>query len=98
MPEVWGPELQVFAEAFGESNDTELGILSEFTLKGMRRFLHGGKGHVNESNIIEAASYTEPDVAKLYSDFVQHCWPSVYMLQFPFNQYMKKVGFINQVH
>ncbi|KAI1296758.1 Serine/threonine-protein phosphatase PP1 isozyme 9 [Halotydeus destructor] len=95
-PAIWGIEMQVFVEAFCLANSaTDRGQLTEVSLREARKHVPKSDGSKPTSGavLVKAAGYSESDVNRIYSEFVQHCWPSQYMNLTSFDSYMTDIGF-----
>lgn len=91
IPDLWGPEPSVFGEAFLQ-NSIEKGAYTEYTLRDAMKFLPRDTPKTFYDEMLKSANFQEKDVARIYSDFVQHCYPSQYMVIPSFIDYMAKIG------
>lgn len=94
VDKVWGPELLEFSRwTAGSSSGGQR--IQEISLK--QAFCHVPRDPPRslEEAMLKSASVTEQDVERLYTDFVDHCFPAFAMTVWSFSQYMQKYGFEN---
>ncbi|RWR99338.1 uncharacterized protein B4U79_13324, partial [Dinothrombium tinctorium] len=68
------------------------GDLQEYSLDEAFQFVPREPLRSKEEEMLKSAVFTERDITKLYSDFIQHVYPSIYMSYPAFVDYMAKLG------
>ncbi|RWS03135.1 Calcineurin-like protein phosphoesterase [Dinothrombium tinctorium] len=91
IADLWGPEPSVFGDAF-VSNNVDKGAYTEFTLRDAMKYIPRETPRTVQDEMLKSAHFTEKDIAKVYSEFIQHVYPSQYMVFNSFADYMKKLG------
>ncbi|RWS08203.1 Calcineurin-like protein phosphoesterase [Dinothrombium tinctorium] len=91
VPELWGPEPYVFCEAF-LNNNIDKGAYTEYTLRDAMKYTARDPPKTYQDEMLKSANFTERDIAKIYGEFIQHCYPSHFMVFNSFADYMKKIG------
>lgn len=94
--EIWGPEPGIFTSAF-VTNTVEKGAYSEYTLREAIRFQPGDQPRNFQEEMLKSCHFERGDILRLYSDYVQHCFPSQNMNFVSFRDYMLKLGYEQQV-
>lgn len=64
----------------------------EFSLDDAMMYVPHEPPRNKEEEMLKSAIFTDRDINKLYSDFIQHCYPSHYMSYPSFVDYMNKIG------
>lgn len=88
---LWGPELIQFLRQ--SMKKPILQQIQEYSLEKAYHFLPREVPRNIEESILRSARLTEKDVERLYTDFVEHCYPSTYQTFESFRCYMEKFGF-----
>ncbi|KAJ6218593.1 hypothetical protein RDWZM_009750 [Blomia tropicalis] len=83
----WGPELEIFPRMTWSEPTS---VISEFTTKNALFYLQLEKSC--EQKLLFEAKLSEQQVLEIYSDYVEHCYPSFYMCFESFRVYMIKYG------
>ncbi|OTF72585.1 Calcineurin-like protein phosphoesterase [Euroglyphus maynei] len=91
---LWGPELIQFCRQSTKKPIVQQ--IEEFSLERAYFFLPRDTPRNLEESILQSAHLTEKDVERLYTDFVEHCFPSTYQTFESFRCYMSKHGFDRQ--
>lgn len=91
VTDLWGPEPCVFGEAFLH-NAIEKGAYTEYTLRDAMRYLPRETAKTFQDEMLKSANFMERDISRLYSEFIQHCYPSQYMVFPSFVDYMSRIG------
>ncbi|XP_074596477.1 uncharacterized protein LOC141851628 [Brevipalpus obovatus] len=91
IPDLWGPEPCVFGEAFLHSA-IEKGAYTEYTLRDAMRYMPRDSPKTFQDEMLKSANFQEKDIQRLYSEFIQHCYPSQYMVFPSFVDYMSRIG------
>lgn len=90
-PNLWGPELIEFVKlSLTPPIQTQI---YEFSLEEAFFFVPREPPRNMEELILRTSHITEKDVERLYSDFIEHCFPSFYQALESFKCYMEKYGF-----
>ena len=92
---MWGPEPVLI---FRDSSTQDKFLRSNFfesTVRMELRFMSkpNCKNPSPKEEFVKSAGYLEAECLKLYSDFLQHCYPSQYMNNHSFTKYAMKLGF-----
>lgn len=90
--EIWGPEPGIFTSAFA-TNSVEKGAYSEYTLREAIRFQPRDTPRTYQEEMLKSCHFERGDILRLYSDYVQHCYPSQNMNYVTFKDYMLKLGY-----
>lgn len=90
--EIWGPEPGMFTSAFATSS-VEKGAYSEYTLREAIRFQPRDPPRTYQEEMLRSCHFERGDILRLYSDYVQHCFPSQNMNFVSFYRYMTKLGY-----
>lgn len=90
--EIWGPEPGIFTSAFA-TNSVEKGAYSEYTLREAIRFQPRDQPRTYQEEMLKSCHFERGDILRLYSDYVQHCYPSQNMNFVSFRDYMIKLGY-----
>lgn len=90
--EIWGPEPGIFTSAFA-TNTVERGAYSEYTLREATRFQPSDSPKSLQEEMLKSCHFERSDILRLYSDYVQHCYPSQNMNFVSFRDYMRNFGF-----
>lgn len=90
--EVWGPEPGIFTSAFA-TNTVEKGAYSEYTLREAIRFQPREQARSSQEEMLKSCRFERGDILRLYSDYVQHCYPSQNMNYVSFKAYLIKLGY-----
>lgn len=88
---LWGPEPYLYGEEAMKSSVTNREIV-EFSLDDAMMYVPHETPRNKEEEMLKSAIFTEKDISKLYSDFIQHCFPSHFMSYPSFVDYMSKIG------
>lgn len=91
ITDLWGPEPCVFGEAFLH-NAIEKGAYTEYTLRDAMRYIPREPPKTFQDEMLKSANFHEKDITRLYSEFIQHCYPSQYMVFPSFVDYMSRIG------
>lgn len=89
---VWGPEPGIFSSAFA-TNTVERGAYSEYTLREAIRFQPRESPRNYQEEMLKSCHFERGDILRLYSDYVQHCFPSQNMNYVSFRDYLQKLGY-----
>jgi Ca2+-binding EF-hand superfamily protein len=87
---LWGPEIADFSQKISAAI---VHTINEYSLDEALTYVPRDPPRNLEEEMLKSTNYTEKDVERLYSDFVEHCFPSFFMTQTSFNDYMSKYGF-----
>lgn len=90
--EIWGPEPGMFTSAFA-TNSVEKGAYSEYTLREAIRFQPRDQPRTYQEEMLKSCHFERGDILRLYSDYIQHCFPSQNMNYVSFCDYLKKLGY-----
>ena len=90
--EIWGPEPGMFTSAFA-TNSVEKGAYSEYTLREAMRFQPSQHVRTYQEEMLKSCHFERGDILRLYSDYVQHCFPSQNMNFVSFKDYLIKIGY-----
>lgn len=90
--EIWGPEPGMFTSAFA-TNSVEKGAYSEYTLREAIRFQPRETPRTYQEEMLKSCHFERGDILRLYSDYVQHCFPSQNMNFVSFCDYLQKLGY-----
>lgn len=90
--EIWGPEPGIFTSAFATST-VEKGAYSEYTLREAIKFQPRDNPRTYQEEMLKSCHFERGDILRLYSDYVQHCFPSQNMNYVSFCKYMVKLGY-----
>jgi diadenosine tetraphosphatase ApaH/serine/threonine PP2A family protein phosphatase len=90
--EIWGPEPGMFTSAFA-TNSVEKGAYSEYTLREAIRFQPRDPPRTYQEEMLKSCHFERGDILRLYSDYVQHCFPSQNMNYVSFCDYLTKLGY-----
>lgn len=90
--EIWGPEPGMFTSAFA-TNSVEKGAYSEYTLREAIRFQPRTPPRTYQEEMLKSCHFERGDILRLYSDYVQHCFPSQNMNYVSFCDYLAKLGY-----
>lgn len=88
---VWGPEPEDYAQdkKLSSKRAKNTGI-TEQSYDKIKELLPKGKAKNEEQMMISEAGIGEPELDKLYDDYIEHCFPSVTMSFFSFKDYLSK--------
>lgn len=95
--EIWGPEPGMFTSAFA-TQSVEKGAYSEYTLREAVRFQPRDQPKTHQEEMLKSCHFERGDILRLYSDYVQHCFPSQNMNYVSFCDYLKRLGYEQQSH
>jgi len=97
MLDIWGPEPGMFTSAFATSS-VERGAYSEYTLREAIRFQprENQPARTYQEEMLKSCHFERGDILRLYSDYVQHCFPSQNMNYVSFCDYLNKLGYEQQ--
>ena len=87
---LWGPEVVQFARSLTQ---TKKQSINEYSLDDAFLYAPRDPPRNLEEVMLKSTNFTEKDVERLYSDFIEHCFPAFFMTQTSFNDYMSKYGF-----
>ena len=90
--DIWGPEPGMFTSAFA-TNSVEKGAYSEYTLREAIRFQPREQPRTYQEEMLKSCHFERNDILRLYSDYVQHCYPSQNMNFVSFCDYLKRLGY-----
>lgn len=90
--EIWGPEPGIFTSAFA-TQSVERGAYSEYTLREAIRFQPRDQPKTHQEEMLKSCHFERSDILRLYSDYVQHCFPSQNMNFTSFKDYLLKLGY-----
>lgn len=90
--DIWGPEPGIFTSAFATSS-VEKGAYSEYTLREAMRFQPRETPRTYQEEMLKSCHFERGDILRLYSDYVQHCFPSQNMNFVSFKSYLLKLGY-----
>lgn len=90
--EIWGPEPAIFTSAFA-TNSVERGAHSEYTLREAVKYQARDPALNHQEELLNSCHVERNDVLRLYSDYVQHCYPSQNMNFISFRDYMLRLGY-----
>lgn len=93
--DIWGPEPGIFTSAFA-TNSVEKGAYSEYTLREAIRYQPRDSPRTYQEEMLKSCHFERGDILRLYSDYVQHCFPSQNMNLVSFKDYMLKLGYESQ--
>uniref|UniRef100_T1K9T8 Serine/threonine-protein phosphatase n=1 Tax=Tetranychus urticae TaxID=32264 RepID=T1K9T8_TETUR len=91
VADLWGPEPCVFGEAFLH-NAIEKGAYTEYTMRDAMRYMTRDPPKTFQDEMLKSANFADKDINRLYSEFIQHCYPSQYMVFPSFVDYMSRIG------
>ena len=89
----WGPELFEFTSAIKQMRPP-MQKIHEFSLAMAYTILPRDPPGNDMEEMLSTAGVTGNDVARLYSDFIEHCFPSFAMSIYSFKHYMIKYGLV----
>lgn len=95
--EIWGPEPGIFTSAFA-TQTVEKGAYSEYTLREAVRYQARDPPRNPQEELLNSCHFERSDILRLYSDYVQHCYPSQNMNYNSFKEYLQKLGYENSNH
>ena len=87
---VWGPEVMEYCEL---STGSKRQHIEEYSLDQAFFYVPRDPPRNLEEELLRSTDYTEKDVERIYTDFVEHCFPAFYMTLTSFTDYMTKYGF-----
>ena len=87
----WGSEVAEYAELLEEKN-LQLLRVAEQTIDQVFKYINSTEAPPEIVNFVTDSKFSEADAVKLYSDFVQHCFPAINMSFASFADYFAKVG------
>lgn len=90
--DIWGPEPGIFTSAFA-TNSVEKGAYSEYTLREAIRYQPRDPPRSHQEELLKTCHFERGDILRLYSDYVQHCFPSQNMSYVSFRDYLLKLGY-----
>lgn len=90
--EVWGPEPGILTSAFA-TQSVERGAYSEYTLREAIKFQPRDQPRTFQEEMLKSCHFERADILRLYSDYVQHCFPSQNMNYTSFKDYLLKLGY-----
>ena len=74
VAKVWGPELRILTAMLAEPQPQ---IVNEFSLNHTLYYWHLDGSW--QQDLLKAFKLTESHVYEIYTDFIEHCYPSFYM-------------------
>lgn len=90
--EIWGPEPGIFTYAFA-TNSVEKGAYSEYTLREAIRYQPRDQPRSHQEEMLKSCHFERGDILRLYSDYIQHCYPSQNMNFVSFKDYILRLGY-----
>lgn len=87
LAKVWGPELKILSSMLMAHKPH---IISEYTLSHALSPLYAEKG--DEHKLLQDMRMTDKKVRDIFNDFVEHCYPSLYMCFESFRAYFIRRG------
>lgn len=90
--DIWGPEPGIFTSAFA-TNTVERGAYSEYTLREAVRYQPHEPPRTPQEELLNSCHFERSDILRLYSDYIQHCYPSQNMNYYSFKEYLIKLGY-----
>lgn len=90
--EIWGPEPAIFTSAFA-THSVERGAYSEYTLREAVKFQPREPARTYQEEMLRSCHFDSGDILRLYSDYLQHCFPSQHMNFTSFKDYLLKLGY-----
>lgn len=90
--EIWGPEPGIFTYAFA-TNSVEKGAYSEYTLREAIRYQPRDQPRSHQEEMLKSCHFERGDILRLYSDYIQHCYPSQNMNFVSFKDYIIRLGY-----
>lgn len=93
MKRFWGSEVAEYAELL-EEKYLQLLRVAEQTIDQVFKYINSTDAPAEIVNFVTDSKFSEADAVKLYSDFVQHCFPSINMSFASFADYFAKVGLV----
>ncbi|RWS15574.1 Calcineurin-like protein phosphoesterase [Dinothrombium tinctorium] len=91
IQDLWGPEVPIFAEAI-MTNSIDKAAFTEYTLRDAMKYAPRDPPKTYQDELLKSAKFSEKDVSKIYAEFIQHVYPSQYMVLNSFTDYMKRLG------
>ena len=92
VEQLWGPEPEVFVEHLVNSRIEDLGTYTEFGLKDILLYSMKERPKVFQDELVKSAGFTDNDIYKVFGDFFQHSFPSQYMNNYSFEDYIRQLG------
>ncbi|RWS01200.1 Calcineurin-like protein phosphoesterase [Dinothrombium tinctorium] len=86
---LWGPDPYLFYNKSMKSFNLEI---EEFSVDDAMKFLPQEPCRNKEQEMVKSSAFKQKEALKIYSDFVQHCYPSNFMSYVSFVDYMTKLG------
>lgn len=97
VAQLWGPELVEFARLLSSAhNQPQLNIklrISEFSLEDAYQYLPRDPPQNIEEQLLSSIRITGNDVERLYADFLEHCFPSLFQTENSFKYFLTKYDF-----
>jgi len=90
VEKVWGPELSLFGRL---AKETKPQGIDEFGLEQAFFYVPKDPPRSLEEAMLKALQIGETEVEKLYSDFIEHCFPAFFMTIDSFKDYMTKYSY-----
>ena len=72
----------------------EYGIYSVLCPPFIPSYSIDGESEYDEHNILKSFDVTEKQIEFFFFDFIEHCFPAIYMTFLPFKTYLKEYGFV----
>lgn len=95
MENIWGPEVVEFCRmsTVVQAESSLPQKLVEYGLNKVFHYVSRESAETLEESLVKSMKITENDVERVYLDFLDHCYPSIYMTVDSFKQYIIRHGF-----
>ena len=90
VPHLWGPELVQCCKYISDKVKQKI---AEFGLEEAYMYVPRDNPRNLEEEMLKSLQITQTDVERLYGDFLEHCFPSLYQTYDSFRVYMSKYKF-----
>ena len=94
MSQLWGPELVEFGQMLSvQGIDNHHERITEFSLEEAFLFMPRDPPQNLGEHLLKSICVTGNDIERLYADFIQHCFPSMYQTENSFKYFLFKYDF-----
>ena len=90
IAKIWGPEIRQFASML---ISPATNMIEEFTVRNALYYLFLKSSP--QQFLLKECGMSQAAIFEIYTDFVEHCYPSFYMCYESFRAYLVELGFIN---
>ena len=90
LENLWGPEVVIYSRYL---SGRIIQRIDEYSLDNAFLYVPRDPPRNLEETMLKSTNFTEKDVERLYSDFIEHCFPAFFMTLTAFSDYMSKYGF-----